>query len=152
MSDATMLSALNDLLINVGRSLLQYVGECWPWNDANTQDERQTIERLVQEQKAQVARLAEFLQEAEWPIDFGSYPTEYTDLHYVALDYLLDQLIQNQLALVEDAKAVLPVCEGDAEAKHLVGDVLAVQQTIASELQTVAKGIEPKPAKSAESR
>lgn len=141
MSDATMYAALNDLLINVGRSLLQYVGECWPWSDANAQDEQQAIDRLVQRQKQQVGQLANLLRDAEWSTDYGSYPTEYTDLHYVALDYLLDQLIQNQRGLVEDANAALSACEGDPEAKKLVGEIQAVQRTIAAELESLANDV-----------
>ena len=133
-----MYAALNDLLINVGRSLLQYVGECWPWADANTQDEQQAIDRLVQRQKQQVGQLANLLREAEWSTDYGSYPTEYTDLHYVALDYLLDQLIQNQRGLVEDANATLAACEEDPEAKKLVAEIRDVQNAIADELEALA--------------
>jgi hypothetical protein len=147
MPDATMLAALNDLLINVGRSLLQYVGECWPWADANTLEERRTIERLVQKQKQQVGELANLLLEAEWPLDYGTYPTEYTDLHYVALDYLLDQLIQNQRALVQDATAVLAVCSGDPEARKLVEEIRDVQESIAGELESFANDVNLRQAK-----
>ena len=78
------------------------------------------------------------LYEADWTIDFGSYPTEYTDLHYVALDFLLDQLIHNQLALVEDARRTLPACEGHPEAEKLVGEIQKTQESIAQELQALA--------------
>jgi hypothetical protein len=143
MSDASTYSALNELLINVGRSLLQYVGECWPWSDPDSREAQHKIDELVRIQKTQVVQLANVLNHAEWTIDFGTYPTEYTDLHYVALDYLLDQLIQNQEGLIEEAKRTLPDCEGSPEAKRLVGEIDSVQHTIVQELRTLAKSPAP---------
>ncbi|MCA9071697.1 MAG: hypothetical protein KDA84_22375, partial [Planctomycetaceae bacterium] len=116
-----------------------YVGECWPWTNVDEQKERTAIEEMVQKQKKQTAELVNYLQDAEWLIDHGTYPTEYTDLHYVALDFLLAQLIQNQVALVDDAKKVLTVCDADPAAKQLVGEIQAVQQTIASDLQSLVE-------------
>lgn len=150
MSDETLYSSLNHLLIQLGRSLLQYVGECWPWvgPDAESQKERVAIEEMIEKQKRQTAKLVNYLQDAEWLIDHGTYPTEYTDLHYVALDFLLDQLIQNQLALAEDAQHVLDFCDADPTAKQLVGEIQAVQQTIANELQTLGASLRSNSAES----
>ncbi len=148
MTDTSTYAALNDLLINLGRSLLQYVGECWPWTDPDTEDEHQKINELVAAQKRQVGQLAEMLIDAEWNVDYGTYPTEYTDLHYVALTYLLDQLIQNQQYLVEEARRTLLACEGDPEAKKLVGEIQSQQQTILHELEKLTQKAPPAHAKS----
>jgi hypothetical protein len=139
MSNAATCSALNQLLIDLGRSLLQYVGECWPWAGAKTQEAQRQIDELVQIQKRQVGELAELLDEAEWTIDKGTYPTEYTDLHYVALSYLLDQLIQNQRELVDEAKRTLAACQGDPEARALVSEVQTTQQKILKDLEILAR-------------
>jgi hypothetical protein len=61
----------------------------------------------------------------------------------VALDYLLDQMIQNQEGLTQEARRTLPDCEGSPEAKRLVGEIESVQQTIAGELRTLAKNPAP---------
>ncbi len=138
MSDVSTYAALNDLLINVGRSLLQYVGECWPWADAHKDEAQRKIQELVKQQERQIAQLTELLYEADWTIDFGSYPTEYTDLHYVALDFLLDQLIHNQESLVEDARRTLPACEEHPGAEKLVAEIQRGQESIAQELKALA--------------
>ena len=142
MSDASTYQALNELLINLGRSLLQYVGECWPWTDPDTAEEERKIKELVEAQRRQVAQLAELLFDAEWNSEYGAYPTEYTDLHYVALTYLLDQLVLNQRALVEEARRTLPFCD-DPEAKRLVGEILSQQQTILHELEQLTEKAPP---------
>lgn len=148
MSQTSTYAALNQLLIDLGRSLLQYVGECWPWTDPETTVEQQKIDELVQIQKHQIAQLANLLYQAEWPIQYGAYPTEYTDLHYVALSYLLHQLVINERALVEEAKRTLPMCEGHPEAKKLVGEIQSLQQTIAHELENMATKTPPSHSKS----
>ncbi len=139
MSNASTYAALNELLINVGRSLLQYVGESWPWADADKGEAHRKVQDLVQRQKRQIRQLVELLYEGEWTIDFGSYPTEYTDLHYVALDFLLDQMIHNQQALVEDARRTLAACEGHPEALKLVAEIQKTQESIAQELEALLK-------------
>jgi hypothetical protein len=148
MPQTSTYAALNQLLIDLGRSLLQYVGECWPWTDPETTAEQQKINELVQLQKHQIAQLTRLLTEADWPVHRGAYPTEYTDLHYVALSYLLHQLVINERALMEEAKRTLPLCEGHPEAKKLVGEIQSLQQTIAHELETLAQKTPPSPSKS----
>jgi hypothetical protein len=139
MSDASTYAALNQLLIDLGRSLLQYVGECWPWSGTESQDAQRKIEALVEIQKDEVLQLGELLDEADWTIDQGTYPTEYTDLHYVALSYLLDQLVQNQRDIVEEAQRVLTQCESHAQARRLVSEIHSAQQRILDEIQTLAQ-------------
>ena len=129
---------LNDLLIVLGRSLLQYVGEAWPWTGYSDADERQKISELVDRQKVQIARLADFLARRHWTIDFGSYPTEYTDLHYVALDYLLRELIANQQAIVGQSGQTLLHCEDDDEAARLLNEIRSEQQAVLQQLQQLA--------------
>ncbi len=137
MSNVSTYSALNELLINMGRCLLQYVGECWPWTDPNTLGEQQRIEELVQQQQHQVASLADLLNAAEWTIDFGTYPTEYTDLHYVALDFLLNQVVQNQQGLAEQARTTRLVCQGHTEAETLLSEIQTLQASIAQSVQSL---------------
>jgi hypothetical protein len=139
MSNPATYSALNQLLIDLARSLLQYVGECWPWSGSATQDAQRKIEELVEIQKQQVGELAELLDDAGWTIDKGSYPTEYTDLHYVALSFLLDQLIQNQRELVDEAKRTLAACQSHAEARRLVSEIQSAQYAILQDLEILAQ-------------
>jgi hypothetical protein len=129
---------LNGLLVDLNRSLLQYVGECWPWTDLESNAERQTLHRLVRRQQEQIRALTDWLARRGWPIDFGTYPTEYTDLHYVSLDYLLVQLTASESALVEEAQAFLARDWDSPQAVQLVERVLAEEQAIDTELQKLA--------------
>jgi hypothetical protein len=131
---------LNQLLINLNRSLLQYVGEAWPWTADADSSEQRTIARLVERQKAWIARLADLLAERGWTIDFGVYPTEYTDLHYVALDYLLKSLLSNQTALLADVAQTLMFCRDDVEASTLLNGIRSDQDAALRQLEELAAG------------
>jgi hypothetical protein len=67
---------LNDLLIDVGRSLLQYVGESWPWTSEDEADVGTSVQRIVAEQRDTVLQLAELLDSRGHRIAYGQYPSE----------------------------------------------------------------------------
>lgn len=115
---------LNDLLINLGRSFLQYVGESWPWTQEYSDDAQSVIDGLVRRQQADAARLADFILARNGTVEPGSYPLDYADMHYVALDYLLSQLVESEQALVNDFEAVLENAVNDEAAAALLRDIL----------------------------
>lgn len=129
---------LNHLLISLSRSLLQYVGEAWPWTSYTESDERRKIDELVARQKVQIARLVDLLASRSWPIDFGSYPTEYTDLHYVALDYLFHELVANQQAIVGEIAQTLLLGDHDNETAQFLNNLRSDQQSALQQLQSLA--------------
>ncbi len=129
---------LNTLLINIGRSLLQYVGECWPWSAADAQDEQRIIRELMQRQQNHIVWLTDLLAARRTPIDFGTFPTEYTDLHYVALGFLLDQLVTAQEMLVDGVDDTLKFCSDDREAVAYLEQIAAGERHILDELKKLA--------------
>jgi len=127
---------LNDLLVNLGRSLLQYACEAGPWSStADAGGVRTTLDRLAERQRKSVQRLAEHLDAEGFPVDFGIYPDEYTSLHYVSLKYLLSQLLQGQQALVAECEQTVRDVAHDAGARELLGEILAQEQATLAELQ-----------------
>lgn len=130
---------LNQVLIDLGRSLLQYVGEAWPWTSPGHDADRAALDQLVARQKEQVARLTDLLLERGWQIDFGQYPVEYTDLHYVALDYLLGQLLVNEEGLVVELEEAIHTCIDDPEAVQLLEHILAEERETLRRLREFAE-------------
>jgi hypothetical protein len=123
MAEFISIHRLNDLLIDLGRSLLQYVGESWPWTGHDGVEEQAAINALVAEQKASARDLAALLVDRGHFIDPGSYPTAYTSLHYVALDYLLQQLALDQRQLADECAAVAAEADYDLEAGPLLARI-----------------------------
>lgn len=119
--------------------MLQYVGESWPWTRFDAASERETITRLVARQQEHVARLTSLLSERRWKIDFGTYPTDYTDLHFVALEYLLAQLVESGRAFAAELERTAATLK-DEQAASLVTSILADEREIVSQLQQLANG------------
>ena len=137
MAETEKNQELQDLLVYLTRSMLQYVGECWPWT-GNHPEERQVIDELVARQRSEIAKLVDLLDARRQPIDFGSYPTEFTDLHYLALDHLLGELIEAEQALVETIEQISRDCAGDAEAETVVKEILAAERENLERLRELA--------------
>ncbi len=115
---------LNEILIRILRGLLQYSGECWPWSSASQDGEHAAIQNMVVEQQEDVHQLSSLLDERGHFIDFGTYPTEYTDLHFVSLDYLLDELVAEQTDLVADLDRAVSDCRDDPPAQELLQSIV----------------------------
>ncbi|MES2789274.1 MAG: hypothetical protein V4719_06605 [Planctomycetota bacterium] len=98
---------LNSLFVLLHRSLLQYLGECSPWTAEDSRQEATlaTLQSIVARQKQDEALVADALLESGWVIDLGGYSTQFTDLHYVSLKYLLKQVIVSQVGIVNAFEA-----------------------------------------------
>jgi hypothetical protein len=139
MIEAVSSSQINDLLIRIGRSLLQYVSESWPWAASGSEETRRTLLRLAAQQRENVAELAWLLDARGEIVDFGSYPTEYTSLHYVSVDYLLDRLVANQSEIASACEKISRAAEGDADAAELLRDITAAERQFLDELRRLAQ-------------
>lgn len=129
---------LNQLVVDMGRSLLQYVDESWPWTAQESAARRQTLAELATRQRDHVAEIVELLNQRGSEVVFGTYPVTYTDLHYVELDYLISQLIENETALIGQIEATATLCEQDAELVALLDRVASGERAVLNELKSLA--------------
>jgi hypothetical protein len=133
------LDRLNDLLIGLSRSLLQYTQEAWPWTpETDGADRREMLERLAARQQESVRELAESLDARGHPVRFGTYPERFTSLHYVSLQYLLDRIVANQKTLVEECERATRDTADDPEARELLEQILGREKEILGELRRLA--------------
>ncbi len=132
---STANNALNQVLIQLDKSLLSYVAEAWPWSSSGEADVQRAVNELVDRRRANVGRLADLLLDREWPIDFGAYPTDYTDLHYVALDYLLALVVKDQKQLTAEIETARQPTSNDAEGRKLLDEILADERETLARLE-----------------
>jgi hypothetical protein len=124
---------INSLFLRLHRSLLQYLGECWPWSDDLSESDlraREVLTHSLATQRKNADRLAHELDKANYIITFGSYPTSFTDLQYLSLTYLLKQVVISQieiLKLLDKAAAVYP---DSPLLKHIADSERAILQDI----------------------
>ena len=88
------------------------------------------MKQLATRQTDRTADLVELLSSRNWTIDFGIYPAEYTDLHYVSLGYFLPLLIENENALITEVEKTLTRCRDDDEATVILTSLLQDQRDI----------------------
>jgi len=129
---------LNQLLIDTGRSLLQYVGHCSSWSSRSQTAIEHEFPKIVAIQQHHVAQLAELLTERRWTIDFGGFPATYTDLHFLSLKYLLKIILVNQKAVLAELDEASHTCVDDPEAVALIGEILASERQITEQLQAMS--------------
>ena len=88
---------LNGVLIQMARSFLQYVAECSLWVAANDASDEAQVLVLAARQRQDVAEIAALLDAREHSIDFGSFPTEYTDQQFLAVSQVEQNRCEMQL-------------------------------------------------------
>ena len=127
---------VNELLIAAGRSLLQYTAEAYPWS-SSAKDLREPILRLAHQQQESVRKLVHWLDDEGETIQYGTYPVDYTSLHYVSAEFLQKHLISNQTKVVE--LATVECREEDEETAHhlFLAEILANEQAILDKLKTL---------------
>ncbi len=128
MIDAQGLHLIQQQIIRDGRSLLQYVGEAFPYAPHRAEPAVHRLEALAKEQNAAVGRLIRFLQRHHaTPPLLGSFPSDFTTANFVALAHLLPALQKDEqhgIAELERALATLPA----GEVHDLLADYLQTKR------------------------
>ncbi|MFY9256449.1 MAG: ferritin-like domain-containing protein [Fuerstiella sp.] len=130
-------SVLNNVLIDMACSFMQYVSESSPWVSVTEQRVGEQFLVIAARQRQDVADIAKLLTEREQRVDFGSFPTEYTDLQFLALDRMFEMLrSSHDLVLASIASGMKAVQEaGDEEAVQLLAAVQVRQKEAAHALK-----------------
>jgi hypothetical protein len=139
-TDTAACRRLNHLVIEIGRSLLQYAGVVWAWTSgADGAALRARVLRLGAEQRKSVAALAELLDGEGHPVDFGVFPEEYTSLHYVSLDYLLERLVDDQRDVLAECRSAAAALTPGSPAAELLAEVCDRSAAILDELESLQR-------------
>jgi len=137
MADKQVNEELNRIVICLGRNLVQYIGESWPWAEDHP-EEREAVDRVVQRQQESMRKLVELLEAREEIVDFGTYP-DYSEYHYIALDYVLDRLIAAERGLIAEIQRAQEVCDSDPEARQVLSEVAAAERENLKTLEELAE-------------
>ena len=128
-------AVLNNTLIQMACSFLQYVGESWPWVSTESNSIEPQIRVLAARQRQDVSEIVDLLTAREHFIDFGSFPTEYTDQQFLALQTLICERIALSVESLQTA--------GDSEATELLRTVESHERDILKALSEVEQELAP---------
>ena len=115
---------LQKILRRETRSLLQYVGDTFPWPTLDAGAALTVLENLVASERDAAAELARFLARQRQSLPWlGPYPQDFTTLNYVSLDNLLPRIIQSEqddIAQLESDLAALTSEDARAEVEKIL--------------------------------
>lgn len=146
MNQARTIEILNQLIALSYRSLPMYLRYASPWRSDRTEPVWRTVEYMLIDQEALVARAAALVQELDGRIDTGEFPMEFTGMHDLALDFLLRRLIHYQRRDVERlAQLAQQAASGevDRRARDLVQEALGSARAHLEALEALARGDSP---------
>lgn len=134
---------LNGILIQMARSFLQYVSECSPWVDVDSASLEAQINVLAARQRQDVAEIASLLDSREHHIDFGSFPTEYTDQQFLSLKAVIGRLKSSHQLVCERIGNTLISLQtaGDQEAAELLTSLESHERDILKALGEIESAL-----------
>lgn len=121
MSQPATNSLLNRLLAIVGRSFPQYLQYSRPYIPPGRSSVIETLDAIVSDQNVMVERLTDVLNDSNTPPRFGEFPMQYTDLHDLDIDFLMQMAVNYQqqditsIAAIADELRLAPAAQSLAE-------------------------------------
>jgi hypothetical protein len=136
--DAQAEALLRDIVSRESRSLLLYMGDAFPWTASCDEPTLTALRALVKTESAAIIALGRYLVRRRVPpAPLSSYPSHFTSYNFIALDYLLRQLVETQRSSITALERDLPKIT-DADAKEQVAKLLDIKRRHLTQLEALA--------------
>ncbi|HVA50186.1 MAG TPA: hypothetical protein VNH11_27725 [Pirellulales bacterium] len=119
---------LSELLAIEYRSFPMYLTDACPWTHHGDERATETLQNIVADQKAMVQRTGEFIMDAGGRVDMGEYPMEFTDTHFLSLDFLLKELLRYQRQDVSAIERIVRQLADERAARELAEETLGSER------------------------
>ncbi|HEV7222333.1 MAG TPA: hypothetical protein VGN42_06490 [Pirellulales bacterium] len=123
-----IIEPLNRLLEIEYRSLAMYLGDASPWLGQGDEPAAEALANIVADQRAMSQRIAEMVLERGGRIVPGEYPMQFTDTHFLSLDYLLKELHYYQRQDIADIERIVAKLAGHRAAQELAEETLGAER------------------------
>ena len=138
MIESRELSVLQGIVRRESRSLLPYIRDSFPWIRNGERSEYDQIREFAQEEQEGAAELTRWLARRRHNVPYlGSYPSNFTTINYVALDYIVPKLVADErrglTELQQDLASV-----ADPEARAILEKIAATKRTHLKALEEFA--------------
>ena len=133
MSEASP-QILNTVLDRLSHTLLQYIGESWPWADPLDAERQTIILGLVRRQQFGAERVAELLTDRRAIVTLGNYRFDGSSLHYCTFEFLQPQLIADENCLIAELREAASNVNGDAGAVRLLEQLIVDEEETLKQL------------------
>ena len=138
---ASSLAVLEKLFRIECHSLAQYVTESWPWVHRGDRAAQDLVSSITVDERRWAGQLFELLNQKGVTPRSGCYPAEFThsNLHFVALDYLLLRIADYIERSIGVLRAALPALVDDPQGQALVGQMIERKTGQVDALRKVAR-------------
>ncbi len=144
MNHVASIDSLNRILAVLNRSLPQYLADADPWTQAGDEQASQTLRRIVEDQRRDINRLAEFIIDRAAHVLPGQWPMEFTDLNVLSLDYLLREVVRHQRQNIAQIERCVSLLDNDAPARELAEEILGSEKAHLEALEDLShQGVAP---------
>jgi hypothetical protein len=120
--------ALNRMLLSTRFSLAIYVRDGHLWTHHGDEPLLKLIGQIADEHDRFAMCLTEYLGRRVGKVPHGHFPTDFTRLDEVALDYVLPELIVEQRRMIEQIEEGVLDLESTVRAKRLAEDLLIAER------------------------
>lgn len=128
MNHDPAIDVLNRILAVLNRSLPMYLANADPWTQAGDEQAAKVLARIVQDQRRDVNRLAELIIDQSAHVRPGQWPMEFTDLNFLSLDYLLQELLRHQKLDIAQLERCVALLAHNRQARELAEEILGSEK------------------------
>ncbi len=132
-----LIESLNRLLEIEYRSFPMYLGDASPWfSDADAKAVL-ALKNIAADQQAMSQRIAELILDLGGRIEPGEYPTQFTDTHFLSIEFLLKELVYYQRQDIADIEQIVASLTGHREARELAEEALGAERAHLEALESL---------------
>jgi hypothetical protein len=128
MSVIETINVLNRLLAIEYRSLPNYLQHKGSWAQASDARAKDVFHDIVHSQAEISERIAQEVTERGGTPEPGGFPMEYTDLHFLSVDYLVTQLVDSQKKAIAAIQQCRDASGLDVAARAMVEEALGAEK------------------------
>jgi hypothetical protein len=139
MPSPETIDVLNRVLAILERSFTQYLRYAKPYVPPGRENVEQSLADIVASQDALAERVSQMIFEAGGLPDNGKFPTEYTDSHDLAIDYLILEAIDGQKQDIADLAGCVEKLRAFPSAQALALETLGLAKGNLETLENLAR-------------
>lgn len=141
--DAGSVALLHRLGSMGSSSLLQYVSEAAPWSPGSAPAAIDQVMAIAREERDESVRLARISQKRHLGFPkMGYYPSHFTTMNFVSLDYLLPKLVTEHEKEISEIEKQTPLAD-DGTVRELAQGYLGMKRRHLQTLQELATSNAP---------
>jgi bacterioferritin (cytochrome b1) len=122
------IDGLNQLLAIEHRSFPMYLTDASPWTHEGDERATEALKNIVLDQRASAQQIVEAILQLGGRFELGEYPMEYTDTHFLSLDFLLKELLRYQRRDIAAIERIIGALSGHHQARELAEETLGSER------------------------